>query len=483
MAEPLDFDEFMLSVPPDGLSLFVSSHLFLADQFNPQIDLMGVYENVESGQLRILPSTVHLQMDIRVDGAALVASDANDGFLEFLAESICQSPLWPSLGLSAMCTEITYETNDDDRPNIYLEVDHPDKAASLISPPESITTSIEGLFCRLDYRPIGHGRRHHEQSKSQQSPRRVGNHRAVDQPLFVPNQSNDSDDDRMQIGDMLDSQDEIDETCRRRRECTEQLTIAALYRMIGIKPRLSGIQGITPISPTLLDIAPAMWNAHYMELTRHHARQLPLIVNIIENAGTWRRTLQDKITTLSNENNKDPHAADDEQDPNRQHNPLHQHLWTLLRSNLRNKINIQPAAKKAHCSLGTTPDDAEAQHFSSDASSRTPEDKGAELLDYEYDDWEQDESQLSPSWAVQLENDISDYEPSEAELDFWSASTYQKPQGDEFNQEDNIVDGMENEDMLPDSQGLHDDWAYDDINPEPAYVRKQFLQSGHLDRG
>ncbi|KAK7948204.1 uncharacterized protein PG986_009090 [Apiospora aurea] len=397
MAEPLDFDEFVLSAPPDGLSLSVSSHIFLADQFDPQLDLMGVYDN----------------MGIRVDGAALVASDASDGFLEFLIESICQSPLWPSLGLSVMCTEITYETNGGDEPNIYLEVDHPDKAASLISPPEAVTTSIEGLFCRFDYRTIVRGRRHHQPHiHSQQNPERVGENRALGQPQSMPDQSNDSDGDRMQTDDMLDTRDGIDETCCRRRTCTAQLTVAALYRMIGIKPRFSGIQGITPIPPTLLDIAPAMWNAHYMELTRHHARQLPLIANIIQNAGTWRRTLQDKISNLLSEHDGEPPIADDEQDPNRQHNPLHQHLWTLLRSNLMNKINIQSAAKKAHGILGATPGDAETRHFSSDAFPISPGDEGGELFDYD-DDWEQDESQIPAYWATQLENDMSDYETTD----------------------------------------------------------------------
>lgn len=93
MADPLDFDEFVLSVPPIGLSLSVASYLFLADQFDPELDLMGVCDYVESGQLWILPSTVLLQMVVRIEGTALAESDSNDNLLEFLAESICQSPV------------------------------------------------------------------------------------------------------------------------------------------------------------------------------------------------------------------------------------------------------------------------------------------------------------------------------------------------------------------------------------------------------
>lgn len=93
MANPLDLDEFALSVPPDGLSLSVDSYLFLADQFDPELDLTSVYKHVRSGQLWIVPSTILLQMVVRIGGTTLAESDSNDNLLEFLAESICQSPV------------------------------------------------------------------------------------------------------------------------------------------------------------------------------------------------------------------------------------------------------------------------------------------------------------------------------------------------------------------------------------------------------
>lgn len=93
MAEPLILDEFVLSVPPDGLSLYVASYLFLADRFEHELDLTGVYENVKSGQLWILPSTVNLQIVVCIEGTKLVDNESCDSILEFLAEEICQSPV------------------------------------------------------------------------------------------------------------------------------------------------------------------------------------------------------------------------------------------------------------------------------------------------------------------------------------------------------------------------------------------------------
>lgn len=93
MAEPHVLDEFVLSIPPDGLSLSVTSYLFLADTFEPEVDLLGIYENVKLGQLWILPSTVNLQIVIRIEGATLVEHGSCDNILEFLADEICHSPV------------------------------------------------------------------------------------------------------------------------------------------------------------------------------------------------------------------------------------------------------------------------------------------------------------------------------------------------------------------------------------------------------
>lgn len=179
--------------------------------------------------------------------------------------------LWNSLGLSATCTGITYDTTDDEPTNIYLEIDHPDKAASLISPPGAVTTSIEGVVCHLDYRTIVQGRRHRQNHpRPQQRAGRGIHHSAVSQPPSTPDQTSDNNNAIVQVeGRSEDSafEREIDEMSRRR-ACTAQLAAAALYRMIGLRPRFFGVQGITPAPPTLLDVAPSMWNTHYMQVSR-----------------------------------------------------------------------------------------------------------------------------------------------------------------------------------------------------------------------
>lgn len=183
---------------------------------------------------------------------------------------------------------------------------------------------------------------------------------------------------------------------------------------------------------------------------------MPLIANIIENAGTWRRALQEKVADLSNEMKEEP-PEDDGSDSIRQHNPLHRHLWTLLKSHLSKKVHIQSAARKAHDDLEATPDDALPLPSG---------DEGAELLDYGYDDWEQDETQQSAYWAMQLAQDMSDYEPAEAEDNYKPVQEY-------------IDNEMENESEYPDSEGPYDDLVYDDINPDHLHAREDYSQLKH----
>ncbi|KAK8133908.1 hypothetical protein PG984_005920 [Apiospora sp. TS-2023a] len=466
MANSLDLDEFVLSVPPDGLSLSVDSYLFLADQFDPELDLLGVWKH----------------MFVRIEGTTLAEPDSSDNLLEFLAESICESPLWPSLGLSAVCTSVDYETDDGERPSICLEVDHPDKASSLISPPGAVTTSIEGLICHLDYRAIVHsGPQRQVESQTQQSAERLEHpYSTRSKTRSMSDQSTSQEDAGVEaedLDDLPDTQDDIDDMIRRRRTCTARLTVAALYRMIGVKPRFFGVQGITPIPPTLLDVAPAMWNAHYMQLTRCHSRQLPLIANIIENAGTWRRTLREKVADLSNEIHEEP-PEDDGTNSFRQHSPLHGHLWMLLRSHMRNNIHIQSAASKAHGDLETTSDEL----YSDDALPLSPGDEEAEMLDYESDDWEQDETQQSTYWASQVEQDMSDYEPAEADDSLRPASIDQSMHPGESAQEC-IADEMEIESEYPDSEGLYDDVVYEDINLGHLHAGEHCSQLRYFNQG
>ncbi|KAK6845074.1 hypothetical protein PG995_015184 [Apiospora arundinis] len=468
MAEPLVFDEFVLSVPSDGLSLSVASYLFLADDFEPKLDLTGVYDYVKSGQLWILPSTVSLQIVVCIEGAALIEDDSCDNILEFLTEKICQSPLWNSLGLSATCTKFTYETNDDEPANIYLEVDHPDKAASLLSPPEALTTSIEGVVCHLNYRPIAQSRQYRQnQSQSRRSAERDIHRSTVSQSQFVSDQTSNRDDARMQADSWPDDPDEVDKMSHRRRTCTAQLVVAALYRIIGIRPRFTGVQGITPASPALLDVAPSMWNAHYMQLTRLHSQQIPVISNIIENAATWRLTLQEKIANIS-KGSGDELPLSDETDPDLQHKSLQRHLWTLLRSNLSTKIQITAAAKKAHTFLGATADGLEPQRFSDDASLMVYEDEVGELVDYDNDDTEYNESQVPEHWS--FENSMREHGLAGAEIDCSSEFTgHYADDGGYADKE--YIHGTGDEAITP----------YGDINPEHPYTRP-YLQSGFFKR-
>ena len=201
---------------------------------------------------------------------------------------------------------------------------------------------------------------------------------------------------------------------------------------------------------------------------------MPLIANIIENARKWRRTLREKVTGEIDEETPE----DDETDSIRQHNPLHKHLWSLLRSNLRNEIRIRSAARKAHGDLEAAPN----EFFSDDALSSPPVDNRAELLSCGFDNWEQDDTQQYTYSTMQPEQDLNDYEPTEEEDNSGPASIGQSMHLDESIQE-YVVDEMENGSAYPDSEGPYDDVVHDDLSPDHLPVREHHSQLRHFSRG
>ena len=282
MADCIDLDNFTLSSPDLGISLSVSSHLYVTHYFAQEITYEDIRHLVQSGELGFLPSTAcHLQVIVLFAGSPADPAESGSGFLEFLSHAIYSSEvglfyarwgitadlakLWQRLGLAIQCTRVQYEAQTLDTPNLYFEFEHPDKSEALLSPAGMITPCVDGLVCRFDFNSYQH-RGGCGRQRSWSGPaggpgtRRAGANRSNSptrqvragqkEPVSSPNQA----------------QHELDEVGQRRRKCTALLAIAALYRITGIGVRFPGVRGMTSDSTALLDLAPAVCSAHYMKV-------------------------------------------------------------------------------------------------------------------------------------------------------------------------------------------------------------------------
>lgn len=172
--------------------------------------------------------------------------------------------LWQRLGLVIECTKVQYDTETPNTPNLYFEMEHPDKSEALLSPACMITPCIEGLVCRFDF----NSHRHRDERGRQRSlsghtgTRRARANRSVSPTRRAPT------DPEGPVDAPNQAQHDLDEVGQRRRKCTALLAIAGLYKVIGIGARFPGVRGMASDSTALLDLAPAVCNAHYMKVGR-----------------------------------------------------------------------------------------------------------------------------------------------------------------------------------------------------------------------
>jgi hypothetical protein len=173
--------------------------------------------------------------------------------------------LWQRLGLAIECTKVQYETETPDTPNLYFEMEHPDKSEALLSPACMITPCVDGLICRFDFNSHHRrGERGRRRSLSGNT-RRPGIRRARVDRSNTPTRKVRADEEEL-VDPPNQAQHDLDEVGQQRRKCTALLAIAALYKMIGIGARFPRVRGMTSDSAALLDLAPAVCNAHYMKV-------------------------------------------------------------------------------------------------------------------------------------------------------------------------------------------------------------------------
>lgn len=90
MPQYVELDDFELSAPSPSLRLSVSSHLFISESTNLQMDCHSLYESVRAERLWFLPPSIfYLQLRLRIGDREMHTVPPESNFLEYCANTIC----------------------------------------------------------------------------------------------------------------------------------------------------------------------------------------------------------------------------------------------------------------------------------------------------------------------------------------------------------------------------------------------------------
>lgn len=252
------------------LALSMTSVAFIYD-----VPLRNITQNklsslILSKQLWLLPCGV-CRLDVHVQlGKCGIGQEERGDFFEFVGHTICQSSvsqlsnsrmqlemqvahlfqLWSQLGLKVEILDVQYHQEGDKLPNLYLSIEQPDMSSALLSPPHTKTAHFKGLECILQF----------------QSPNRpeVGSRGEVQ-----------ADHDVLMSSDPVTSYAAIPAShhtlhTRDMVEVWEQaayLIEAALCVTFGTRKLMRGLTIFElEKAPSLLDLAPAIWNSRYLRV-------------------------------------------------------------------------------------------------------------------------------------------------------------------------------------------------------------------------
>ncbi|KAI0900963.1 hypothetical protein F4806DRAFT_176174 [Annulohypoxylon nitens] len=329
----LELKTFEISSIDSNVSLSVTSLALISNipltSYSPE----DIFQLVQSKQLWLVsPGLCRIQISVRQDQFSMVSIENDVRFLEHLADAICQCALWPALGLTIKQEDIQYEPLYDGAPNLYFIVEHPQKSSLLLSPPHSPTAHFNGIECLFHY-----------QSDS------------PDVPSVGENDTFDTDIDGrspqayLQFDNLSpNSTSYDDEMFSNRWDDAAYLAQMALHVTVGIKKRLRGLRLFQLDNrPSLLELAPAIWNARYLEAVASHVTNFPTISNILATSTRAQSlSLRQKSAKLLTDDARHRQHQDHQEpveDLNVYRNSAHQRLWGLLQATLRPMVGIKNA--------------------------------------------------------------------------------------------------------------------------------------------
>ncbi|KAI0472360.1 hypothetical protein F4859DRAFT_102283 [Xylaria cf. heliscus] len=333
MANRLGFDlkTFEISNQTYNFSLSMTSVVFIYDVPFQNITQDDLCSLIQSKQLWLLPRGL-CQLDVHVQlGECGIERDERAGFFDFIAGTICQCFLWSQLGLSVEFLGVQYHQEEEgNTPDLYFSIEQSDMSSALLSPPHAHTAQIKGLECILRF-----------ESSSNLTISPVQKEQVSSQYRMTPATEASADCPIIHISDTIDMW-----------ENAALLVEAALCVTFGTRRRMNGLKIIEmEKAPSLLDLAPAIWNSHYLRSTLNHTKNFPVISSILASSLKGQSPeLRRKGAMLIKGNVAENHNMSDrssEEQTEQLELSIQRRLWDLLQDTLKPTIGTSNAVRKS----------------------------------------------------------------------------------------------------------------------------------------
>ncbi|KAI0112216.1 hypothetical protein GGR51DRAFT_568998 [Nemania sp. FL0031] len=339
----IDLKTFEISSQALNLSLSMTSVAFIYDvPLNITQDELSCL--ILSKQLWLLPRGLcRLEVRVQLDECDSTWREEQDCFFDFIADAICDSFLWWQLGLRAEILDVRYHREDDSTPNLYFTIEQSDMSSALLSPPHTNTAHLKGFECilrfksspRLEADDINEDLRSEDVSLSSPEP--------------TPPTSEPADHHTPNTPDLIETWGNA-----------AYLVESALCITFGTRQRIQGLR-ISKLGnePSLLELAPAIWNSRYLKSTVSHTKNFAVISNILASSLNGQSPeLRRKGAEILKDTAGD--GIDPYREPERSikqlESSIQRMLWDLLQSTLKPTIGTKKSIENAG------PLDAELDH-------------------------------------------------------------------------------------------------------------------------
>ncbi|KAI0124499.1 hypothetical protein F4776DRAFT_665057 [Hypoxylon sp. NC0597] len=354
----LELKTFDISGRDSNLSLSVTSLALVSDLPSPQQSSEELCRLIQSKQLWLVsPGVCRIQIIVRQNK---LPDGIEVGFLEHLANAICQCSLWASLGLTIKQEDIQYQPLYEGAPNLYFIVEHPQKSSVLLSPTHSPTARFNGIECIFSYNSETPeiSQVDMEQADTHNTNMDAYSHGATSE-LKALDWNNFYEDDRP--ADYWDDPmpNMPVNQAQQRWDDAGYLAQVALHVIIGTRERVRGLRVFhLDTRPSLLQLTPTIWNAHYLKAVTFHVANFPVISSILamtsrSKSPTLRRK-SIKLLVGDAYNDDSQEGSGTEIDINIYRDSIHQRLWDLVQIKLKPAIYMKKPNRGFHSQWSET---------------------------------------------------------------------------------------------------------------------------------
>ncbi|KAI1506496.1 hypothetical protein F5X99DRAFT_423132 [Biscogniauxia marginata] len=330
---------FSLSSKDSPLSLSASSMAFISNVPPPRVSSDELHHLIQAKQLWLLSSGLcRLEVIVELGDCQMAGPDSRRRFLEYIADAICQCSIWSALGLIVNQLAVHDSPLYDGDPNLYFNIEHPDKSYGLLSPSHIPAVYFQGLEFLLRFHSENRTSAPDDHDTSICFERNPRMHASTVPWEYTPSVLTDP---------WTGPHTEIITTqLQQEWAFAAHLVQAALHTTMGVK-RPRGLQLVKEDDGTLplLKIAPSVWNAHHLQLMATHARNFPVISNILAASVRGQSpALRRKAAELLEEDGTLEHqefSNDNSNNVQLLESSIQRRLWGLLQTTLKPKVRTR----------------------------------------------------------------------------------------------------------------------------------------------